>query len=183
MKWTRLRLRDITIRRKLVLIVMLTTLTALLLSTVAYIGNELVTARQELRGDLSATAAILGPGCAAALASQDPKSATETLAPLKAKVSIAAAFLYTPDRQRLAMYLANAAAKLPRAEELGRLDGAATASWLFQGRFAHLWQPIVAGGHQLGVIHLALDTEPLAARIRRQIAVAVIVLLASALVA
>ncbi len=176
-------LSNITIKRKLILIVMMITMTALLSTTLVFISNEVLTAYRQLREDLSGTAAILGSTCQGALSFSDTKSATDTLAALKAKPWIAAATLYKPDGQPFASYTSGTPVTPPQDAETAPLRRTPTESRIFQGRFAHLWQPIILDGEQIGVIYLAADTEPLAAAIRRQILIALGVLLAAALVA
>jgi signal transduction histidine kinase/DNA-binding response OmpR family regulator/HPt (histidine-containing phosphotransfer) domain-containing protein len=183
MRWPWPRLRDVTIKRKLVLIVMLTTLTALLISTLVTIGHQIVIARRQLRNDLSSTAAMLGSTCTAALSFNDAQSAAETLAALQAKPWIAAASVYAPGGRQFATYSASDAVAVLDDDETERLDRTTGETWRFKGRFAQVWRPITLDGQQIGVIHLAADTRPFAAQMRWQVAVSMIVLLGAALVA
>ena len=183
MKMSGLRLCDITIKRKLILIVMLTTLAALVLSTAVYMANEIVMSRRQLRENLSGTAAMLGHACTAALSFDDAKAATNSLATLEAKPWISAACVYKSDGTPFASYAAKAVVSLPAGRAYEELQRTATEVWLIAGRFAHVWHPILRDEDRLGVIHLAADTAPLTAHLRRQIAGAVGILLAAALVA
>jgi two-component system, sensor histidine kinase and response regulator len=178
------RLRNVTIRRKLTLIVMFTTLTALTVYTGVYIMNEVVTARRELRDHLSGTAAMLGHACTAAIAFDDAGAATNSLSTLKAKPWVSAAAVYRDDGSRFAAYVVDATIDTPedaQAEAWQRTTR--TEVWIIKGRFAHVWQPIESENEHVGVIHLAADTAPLAARIQRQVAVALAVLFVAAFVA
>ena len=74
-----------------------------------------------------------------------------------------AASLYKADGVRFAAYAVNATAATPEDEETKRLDRTTAETWRIKGRFAHLWRPVALDGEQIGVIHLAADTEPMAA--------------------
>ena len=178
-----LRLRDITIKRKLVLIVMLTTLAALLISTTVQIRNEYVTARRQLREDLSGTADMLGSSCIAALSFNDAKSAKQTLSALKAKPWIFAATIAKPNGTYFAVYRQDPTVPMPADDETLAQSRTMGEGWMFKGRHAHLWRPITLDADPIGVIHLVADTAPLAAQIRRQIAISLGVVLVAALMA
>ncbi len=170
---------NITIQHKLVLIVMLTTLSALLISTLVYIGSKVLTAHQQLREDMSTTATMLGSTCTAALSFNDAMSATETLTALKAKPWIAAASLYKPNGKLFAARTMGIGATIPDDENA--VTGA--HNWALKDHFAHLWQPIMLNGEKIGTIYLVADTEPLTAQIHRQISISLIVFLVALLVA
>ncbi len=72
-------LRDLPIRRKLTLIIMIATGTALLLAAVAFTANDLLTLRRTASNDLEILAEITSANSAAAVLFQDPKAVHETL--------------------------------------------------------------------------------------------------------
>jgi signal transduction histidine kinase/DNA-binding response OmpR family regulator/HPt (histidine-containing phosphotransfer) domain-containing protein len=185
MSWTWFRLRDITIKRKLVLIAMLSTASALLISSAAYISNEILIAHEQLREDLSGTAAMLGSTCTGALSFDDPNSAKETLSALKTKPWITAAWLRDRNGAPFAAYATrmNASPTASNRQEPPGVRRVSHEEWDFSGRFVHLWQPILLDREPIGSIHLEADKAPLFARIYRQIAIAVAALLVAALVA
>jgi Periplasmic sensor domain len=89
-----MRLRDLPIRQKLVLIVMLTSAGALLLAVAGLGASELLRSRRELERDLATLAEIVAGNSTAALAFQDPPAARETLGTLRARTDVATAALY-----------------------------------------------------------------------------------------
>ena len=177
------RLRDVTIKRKLVLIVMLATLVALLVSTSVFIGNQVVTAYLQLQKDLSSTATMLGTNCTAAISFDDTQSAEETLSALKAKPWITSAWVTKTGGEPFAAYVARPGATVPKNEETSALDRSKGEAWLIKDGFAHLSQPIVLDNEPIGNVHLAADTAPMKAQVLRQIAISGAVFLLAALIA
>src|SRR5437868_10258602 len=114
-----IRFRDISIKRKLTLIIMTASTVALLLAFCGFIACELFTYRQALSHDLSTLAEIIGNRSSAALIFEEKSDAEETLNALSAKRHITAAALYTKDGKLLARYphISAAAAALPRHPE------------------------------------------------------------------
>src|SRR5215207_6259432 len=97
-------LRDLPIRQKLVLIVMLAIGGALLLASVGLVAAELVRSKRELARDLEVLSQIVADNSTAALSFTDPADARETLAALYARRSIVSAALYGRDGRRFAKY-------------------------------------------------------------------------------
>ena len=89
--------RDLSIRRKLTLIVMITTCTAILLACGAFFAFDIHTLRQSRMHDLETLAEVLGSNSTAALTFNDPAAAREVLGSLSAKEPIMAAALYRID--------------------------------------------------------------------------------------
>src|ERR1035437_5569448 len=87
-------LRDQSIKRKTLAVIMLTSVAVLLLTAAAFTVYDLVTYRQNLVHSLSATAAIIADHSISALTFRDEKDARATLASLRADPRIVAAALY-----------------------------------------------------------------------------------------
>jgi signal transduction histidine kinase/CheY-like chemotaxis protein len=100
-----MKLQDLSIKRKLMLITMLTSSVALLLSSASFLIYDLISFRHLLTQDLETQAQIIGYNSAAAMAFKDEPVATATLSALKAKEDIVAAVLYTPDGKIFAQYV------------------------------------------------------------------------------
>ena len=79
------RFRDLSIKRKLMLIILLTSCLALLVACVAFILHARVTYRIALSNDRATLAEIIAANSTAALAFDDPIAAEEMLATLQAK--------------------------------------------------------------------------------------------------
>ena len=71
-------LQNLSIRRKLILITMLTSSVALLLSSASFLIYDLISFRQLLTQDLTTQAEIIGYNSAAAMAFKDEPAATAT---------------------------------------------------------------------------------------------------------
>lgn len=93
-----------SVRHKLFFIVLATTLCALAISGAGMMMYDLKAFRQAAVNDLDAQAKILGRASAAALAFDDPRSARDYLALLRAKPEIAAAAIYTDKGELFAFY-------------------------------------------------------------------------------
>lgn len=82
------RFRDSSISQKLTLIIVATSFIVLLIASVTFVAYSLISFRRQMVRDLSVQARIIGNNTAAAIAFNDSKKVTETLATLKAEPSI-----------------------------------------------------------------------------------------------
>src|SRR5580700_1133277 len=90
-------LKNLSIRRKQTLIIMLISSVALLLACTAFIAYDTVTFRRELGERVTILADAIGNNCAAAIDFNDFKAAEETLAGLRADDNIVSACVYSSD--------------------------------------------------------------------------------------
>src|SRR2546427_8563902 len=97
-------LHDIPIRRKLRLIIMLTSSVALLLACAGFITYEWVTFRGVMTRNLRTLAEVTGQNTAAALTFGDAKAAEQNLAALQTVPSVVAGVIYTLDGNVFATY-------------------------------------------------------------------------------
>jgi methyl-accepting chemotaxis protein len=144
--------RDLSIRRKLTLIVMITTCTAILLACGAFFAFDIHTLRQSRMHDLETLAEVLGSNSTAALTFNDPAAAREVLQSLSAKEHIMAAALYRIDEAAsFATYVrdpALATFSFPAPESSGTR---------FEFKRLVVFRTIVLDGHRLGTVFLASD--------------------------
>src|SRR5580704_4650194 len=96
--------RDTPIRQKLVIIVMVTTATALGLAGLGVVAFDSYFFRRSLERDLSSLAKITADNTTAALAFNDPRTAIEALGALRARPHLVAACIYRPDETIFAAY-------------------------------------------------------------------------------
>ncbi len=89
--------RDVSIKRKLTLIIMLTSSVALLLAGTAFGTYELIMFRRAMTSHLLTLAEIIGANNTAALAFNDQSAARETLTALSAEPHIVSATIYARD--------------------------------------------------------------------------------------
>src|SRR5258708_21692106 len=100
-------LKNLSIKRKMMLITMLTSSAALVLFSASFLGYDLITFRHFLSGDLATQAEIIGYDSAAAMTFKDEAAATVTLTSLQAKEDITTAVLSDPDGKPFACYFSS----------------------------------------------------------------------------
>ena len=154
-------LRNIPIRRKVVLIIMLATAGALLLAGVGLIASELRRSRREMQSDLATLAAVIAHNSTAALSFSDPEAAEETLAVLRNSQAIVAAAVYGQDGQLFAVYQRDQGQREPPARP--GPDGTQQ-----HGDSVTLFRPIVFDGRRIGTVYLESDQSELYAQVRVQ---------------
>lgn len=172
-----LAFRDISIKRKLLVIMMLTSSIALLLACVAFVTYEVVLFRRTMVRDLSTVAGILGINSTAALTFNDQRSAEETLTALRAEPHILSAGLYTRDGRVFARYLrADVKGDVfpPTPQEDGYRFGK-TDLVVFRG--------IILDNETVGTVYIQSDLKEVYSRLMRYVTIVVIVMSAASFVA
>lgn len=101
--------RDSSIRTKLVVVIMLTSITVLMLIGLFFVSYETWKLRNSLDTQLVTLGRVIASQSTAALIFIDKKAAAETLASLKARPQISIARIYQPDLSVLASYRAGKA--------------------------------------------------------------------------
>jgi signal transduction histidine kinase/DNA-binding NarL/FixJ family response regulator len=171
-------LQNLSIRRKLILITMLTSSIALLLSSASFLIYDLISFRHLLTQDLTTQAEIIGYNSAAAMAFKDEPAATATLSALMVKGDIVAAVLYSPDGKMFAQYFRNdktLPAFLPsRSQEKG---------YRFQGRYLEVWHDVSLNGERLGTLFLQSDMRQWSTRAKRYAGICFVFVLVSGFLA
>ena len=143
-------LRDTPIKRKLMLVILLTSGFALLLLGSALITYELLTFRRSQAANMKLLAEIIGANSTAAIAFQDPKSAQEILGALSAERQVTKAAIYDQYGDLFARFpTTRPPVDFPRNP---RLDG-----YRFTRSHLSLVQPIRQDGTRLGTIFLQAD--------------------------
>jgi len=171
------RVRDMSIGRKLTVIIMSITAVTLLLACVVMVAYDLVTYRREMVADLSTLAEAVASNSTAALTFHDDQAAQEVLRSLRTQPHIIAACLYTQDGNVFATYVrggqdSNFSPPRPRPE------GSVSAN----GRFL-LFRPVMLAKEQIGTVYLESDYSEMKARLHTYPAALALVLLISSVVA
>jgi len=130
------------------LVVLTTTVSALLMAAVALAAYDLHTFRQSLVDDLSAQADILGLAAAPALDFQDRQSAQDYLELLEAKPRVIAAAIYNSKGALFAAYDSQHAAEDAAFPTLPEADG-----HTFEGNEIVLFKRVVANDEILGTVY------------------------------
>jgi len=169
--------RSLSIKRKLMLITMLTSSLALLLASAGFLVYDLTAFRARMSHDLITQAEIIGTNSTGALAFQDERAAGEILAALRAKDDTVAAAIYTPDGKLFADYRRDGAGGYPlplRPERNG---------FRFDDNHLKVFHTIVLHGETLGTLYIASDMNEWHARLTRYTGIVGVLMLGSALVA
>ena len=164
--------RDLSIKRKLMLIVTLTSALALLFACAGFVAHDILTFRTVTQEKTDTLAAIVGSNTVAAIDFKDPGAAAEVLGALAGEPSILAAILYT-DGKPFARYTRQGALVPDPAVP------PTVAFAHFGDNRLELAHPVVANHTQRGVLYLVSDLGVLDERLRRYIAIAAALLVAA----
>lgn len=152
---------DLSLRHKLMAIVMLTCVAALSLTGAVFAAWEWTTLRHGVIRDLSTHAGILADNCKAAITFRDTSDAGEILRTVEAVPSIVIACVYTADGELFAAYRRKGtAAVVPPAGEL-------KDSPVFSKGFLTLTQPVLLDRERIGTVCLRADLDFMYVRLRR----------------
>ena len=99
--------QNISIQRKQMLAIMLTSVAALLLACAGFVAYEVFSYRHELVSSLTSLSQMIGNNSTGALDFNDPKLAEDLLSSLRAQPDIVSACIYTKDGAPFARYLRN----------------------------------------------------------------------------
>jgi len=96
--------RDFPIKRKLTIIIMLTSIFVLLLTATGFLIYEFIGFKKTMLSDLTSLAEVIGRNSTAALSFDDERSAHETLSALSAKPNVTTACIYTKEGRIFAKF-------------------------------------------------------------------------------
>jgi len=169
-------LRDIPIRRKLTLLIVLISTVSLLLASTAFITSDRINTQQTVSDNLGTMADIIAANSSAALLFSDPVAAQETLGFLNSQPYIQAAAIYGRDELEFARYIKpgiklEMPASPPQTENI-----------LFWGDYVELFTQIIYEDEQIGVVYLRSDMEAVHKRLNWFLGIVALVLVASLLV-
>ena len=141
-----------SLRRKLLSVMLLTTLAAVVVALGAMIAYDLRAYHQGGVNDLNAQADLLGRTTGPALAFDDAQVASENLGSLRLQPRMQAGAVYGPGGELFASYLAEGEqAALPSRPAA---DGVRIA-----GRTLEAFKPILVQGERMGTVYLRADYE------------------------
>jgi signal transduction histidine kinase/ActR/RegA family two-component response regulator len=171
-------LQNLSIKRKLTLITMLTSSIALILSSASFLIYDLISFRHLLSQDLTTQAEIIGYNSAGAMEFKDEPAATATLSALTAKEDIVAAVLYSRDGKMFAHYF-RGNTTLPTLLP-SRLQ---KKGYLFEGGYLEVFHDVTLNGEHLGTLFLQSDMRQWSVRAKRYASILAIFVLISGLLA
>ncbi|MCJ7721978.1 hypothetical protein MUO98_06200, partial [Candidatus Bathyarchaeota archaeon] len=166
-----------TIKNKLMLIIMLTCTIALLLVGTLNLSHQYIKIRKELILSISCYAEIIGENCRAALSFEDAKDASEMLKSLDAKSSIVFACIYTKGGKVLARY------QRPDITEDIPAPPCAKESYQFDKHYFKLFKEINSGEEFVGTVYIQLDTSDMKAHLQTEVGIKILFVLMCSIVA
>ena len=168
---------NMTIKRKLILIIMLTSTIALLLAGTLNLFHQHTQIRKELIRSISCYAQIIGENCRAAISFEDANDASEMLKSLEAESSIAFACIYTKEGEVLARY------RRPDITEDIPAPPCAKESYQFDKHYFKLFKEINSGDEVIGTVYIQLDTSEMKTQLRLEAGIMILLVLVCSLVA
>jgi PAS domain S-box-containing protein len=165
-------LRDMPIRRKLTLVILLVSTASLVLACVAFVRYEVFATREAMVRDLTAMADVVGQNTTAALKFDDAATAKKTLLTLQAKPHLVVACLFKQNGQRFAEYARPGAQ--PEFPAQPDKDGSQ-----FKSDWLELFRPVRLNEKMIGTIYLRSDLGAIHERLRSFAKIAGMVLAAS----
>jgi signal transduction histidine kinase/DNA-binding response OmpR family regulator len=167
---------NITIKRKLQMLILLTSSIAVVSSCAAFCANDLLRLRARTVQDLSMLADVLGANSSAALTFNDKDVATSVLAALRAKPNVVSAWLCDASGQTFATYSRGTPEIRKPCPKLGRTIE-------FGPNRLYLATPILLGKQPAGSISLASDLNEFHALIGEYLVTSALILAGALLLA
>src|SRR4051794_15126455 len=169
--------RNISIRRKLTLLAMLTSTVALLVACVACMTFDVFTFRERMTQDLTMNAEIVGTNCAAALTFSDANDAKQTLSSFRADPHVVTACVYSAEGKPFVTY---ARGDGGRADVPPQVVGDRAQ---FVGAYLEVSHTIHLDGKSIGTLFVRSDLQQLRERMYQYGVILVGVLSAASAVA
>jgi signal transduction histidine kinase/DNA-binding response OmpR family regulator len=144
-------LEKLSIRYKLMLIVMFTSSVGLVLASVGYISYDLHVIRASKLNQLEALADVVGANCTGAITFNDPAAAAQTLRSLHAIPRVIAAVIYDANGKQFASYQREGAGKLVNFPETPETGSHYTRQDLV------VFLPILLEGQKVGTVYIQAD--------------------------
>lgn len=168
-------LRGLSIRQKLIRVMMVTSVSSVGLTCLAFVAYEVRAFRAHIEHELISVAQVIGANTRAALSFDDGRAASETLAALRAEPRIVAARLFDAEGKAFADYRAeHTTTSLP-----------ATVADVHEQRDSRLvvLRPIRIHEDLIGHLYIEADARDSGLRVAQYLAIALVVLVAGSLLA
>jgi signal transduction histidine kinase len=164
--------RHMTIRHKLIAVMMVICTLSLLIAGIAFIAWSLAMFRQTTADNLMITASIIANQTKAAVAFDDAKDAQKTLLSLSAQPAIEAATVHTKDGKRFATY-----SRDPRVQNEAEELKPGLYGYVFKTTGIAATQPIELDGQVIGTVTILSDLSQINAMLESSIRIVVCVIL------
>jgi len=189
-----LKFKDFSIKRKLTVIIMLTSTVVILMASILYITNDLIRLRARIIEKLSTIAKVIGENSTAAIIFRDKKTAEEILSALNAEPHIKSASIFEKEGKVFATYLnENIDWHQPNDKFLARmreplndhtkLPKDLSEGYIFRDNHLDLLQRIILDKEVIGSIYIQYDLGEFNNILLLYIGIGIIVLFLSLIVA
>jgi signal transduction histidine kinase/ActR/RegA family two-component response regulator len=169
--------RDLSIRRKLTVLVLVTNSVALLLACALFVGYDVIDARRSMQEDLSVAAEGVIITVGPAVDFGDSTGAEEILSALRARPNVTVGRIYDAEGALFAQYVRADLNEVAPAPELR------SNARYFEGERLILFREFQRDGEKLGTVYLESDLEQLWDRLFSFFQIVVLVVLVSMLAA
>lgn len=174
-------LQNLSIQRKLVLIIMLTSGVTLLLASVAFAVKDIIIFRHSLVASLSSMTQMIGMNSEGALLFNDPYTAKENLGTLRGMPYVYAACIYDREGKVFASYLRGGLSddiSLPEYRESGHyFEKSEGNDYLF------LFQPILSEDEVIGTVFVKYNLKEMLSKMKEAGFIFAVIMLFAILVA
>lgn len=170
-------LQNMTIKHKLISIIMATCIVALLLAGIVLILWEWSTLRHTMARSLSTQAEMIADNCKASLTFNDPDDAKATLSALHVESSIMFGGVYNKKGELFASYHRDGADGKILPSEIQK------SGYTFGEGFLTVFKTIILDGEIIGTVCVRSDLRPMYAMLTRNIRIISVVLLLASLTA
>ena len=173
--------RDLSIRHKLMILILFVSIIVLLLSSSAFIVNDLVSLQTKIRSDLEIQTRVIAENVLPSLDFDDEQGAADTLKALMQNERMILALVYSKKEEQEKPF----AVYLRQETDMPVLLGDYKQYQFFSNNlFLQYSQPLISPqGKEIGSIVLILDYSELHDRVRWYIAIAVMIILAAVFIA
>ena len=169
--------RRFPIRRKLTLLMVITSVAALALACAVFLGYESMTFRRSMERDLLTLSDIVGANSIAALTFHDPDAAHDQIGALRAQPHVVSACIYDKDGRPFATY------RRDRGRTIVWPPRSPQAATLLSDDYLSVARRIVFDHDAIGTVYLRSDLDEMHARVRRYGLIMLAVLIGTTLVA
>jgi PAS domain S-box-containing protein len=168
--------QDLPIKRKVMAAIMVTSVTALLLTTAVFMIYDLATFRNSMVRNLRTLSAVVADNSSASLIFKTEKEARETLESLRAERHVIAAAVYDGHDNLFVRY--------PITEPVTAFPlKSGQPGHHFEGEYLIMYAPIMQDNNRQGTLYLKSDVGALYTQLRLYAGIAVLILVGSTIVA
>jgi signal transduction histidine kinase/DNA-binding response OmpR family regulator len=171
------RFEDLTIKQKLMLIIMAASSGALVVLCLAMVIFDMAELSQSAKNEISVTATMTAYQCATALTSDRPGLAAEALSMLSVNKRIVTAYVFKRDGTVFARYFRDRAYEEPPPNPLNQI-------YIHpEGGYLLIFHPVVVNGENIGTVYLKGELRHVFSRMRGYLLAVIVIMVLSIAVA